>query len=1093
MRNNPVRRLVLSLLLIPVLVFLVVVLVNEGEHPELETVTAVQPAVPMLGKNPSPTEIVQWKEGRTEFRRQREEWLESLHYARPGTDWKAIENRNRMENIARRQELEAAERQAAAPRGGSPWNEVGSANQAGRTRWSAWSPDDDTLYLGSDNGGVWKGDIDGTDWQPISDDIGFGANQVHVTPGSPKVLTFTNYDGDIWVSTDDGGSWSTPGGFENEDLWEIIRIVRDQGSPRTLYLICRGAHDTAGNGNHLYRSTDGGLNYTFAYDAGAWPRADIWIDRVNSGPLYMMVGPTMYVSSNGGDTFTERGTAPVQAAYVVLEGSEAGAPTFYAGLRTNTGSWRLYRSSDAGMTWEDRHAVNDFWDTIGTSITDPNIVLFAGVEVWRSTNGGGNFTKVNDWGAYYGDPENMLHADNPSMQTHWINGQEVFILNTDGGSYKSYDGVETVQNISLSGLGISQYYDIFTSATDPYLIAAGAQDQGYQISNPGENRDPFLEFDQIISGDYGHLTSTNRDHNFLFCVYPGWILIQVTEEWRNTWGEDFPSGAAYNAWMPPLLADPLDEYNFYFCADHLYYYDRIGNTRDYQVSELSYDFSTGGSDFVSGLAISRADTNYHYAVGEAGNLWYSWDGGQNWNMSENTGPGNTYLYGTIMLASTTDPLTCWVGGSGYSNPGTYRTTDGGVTWDPMGEGLPDTLVYDLAFDNNRDQRLFAATEAGPYGFDDATGTWSSLLGTGAPLTSYWAVEGVPEIGVVRFGTYGRGIWDYSVEPTGNAGVVAGPGPGVDNPPLVSTSRGDWMAYGVPAYGVNVATGDVDGDGVDEVITGAGPGAVFGPHVRGFSVDGDQVPGLSFLAYGTAKFGVNAVAGDIDGDGYDEIVTGAGPGAVFGPHVRGFDFDGGPAVTPIPGVSYFAYGTPKWGVNVACGDIDGDGSDEIVTGAGPGAVYGPHVRGWNVDGGAATPISTVSYFAYGTLRYGVNVGCGDVDGDGIDEIITGPGPSPVFAAHIRGWNVDGGAAEAMPGFSLFAWPASETVFGAKVASGADLDGDGRDEVIVGNGPDPNADCLVRVFTYTGTQLEHELDLLAFPAGWTHGATVASGRF
>ena len=62
------------------------------------------------------------------------------------------------------------------------------------------------------------------------------------------------------------------------------------------------------------------------------------------------------------------------------------------------------------------------------------------------------------------------------------------------------------------------------------------------------------------------------------------------------------------------------------------------------------------------------------------------------------------------------------------------------------------------------------------------------------------------------------------------------------------------------------------------------------------------------------------------------------------------------------MSFLAYGTHRWGVNVACGDLDGDGIDEIVTGPGPGAVFGPHVRGWNYDGTALTAIPGVSFLA-----------------------------------------------------------------------------------------------------------------------------------
>ncbi len=331
-------------------------------------------------------------------------------------------------------------------------------------------------------------------------------------------------------------------------------------------------------------------------------------------------------------------------------------------------------------------------------------------------------------------------------------------------------------------------------------------------------------------------------------------------------------------------------------------------------------------------------------------------------------------------------------------------------------------------------------------------------------------------------------------------VTTGAGPDPGNPPLIRVFPPaedaehvfTFLAYGVPAYGVKVAGGDPDGDGVDEILTGAGPGAVFGPHVRGFEVQGDPMPGLSFLAYGTNKYGVNVAAGDLDGDGRDEILTGAGPGAVFGPHVRGWVYDGEETVAPLPGVNFFAYGTPKWGVNVAAGDIDGDGFDEIVTGPGPGTVYGPHVRGWSVDGGEVASIPAISFFAFGTNKFGVNVTTGDVDGDGIDEIVTGAGPGAEFGPHVRGWNFDGAAVTSLPGYSFFAWETAPLRFGVNVCAGTDLDGDGRDDLLAGRGPDAEANTEVKAFVYDGTAVSQWFMLKAFP-GYRYGTTVAAGRF
>jgi len=329
-------------------------------------------------------------------------------------------------------------------------------------------------------------------------------------------------------------------------------------------------------------------------------------------------------------------------------------------------------------------------------------------------------------------------------------------------------------------------------------------------------------------------------------------------------------------------------------------------------------------------------------------------------------------------------------------------------------------------------------------------------------------------------------------------LATGPGPAEANPAVVkmfSTTAngmalGQWTAYG-GGYGVNVALGNLRGDEGAEVLTGPGPGAVYGPHVRGFTLDGQPIPAVSFLAYGTNKYGVNVTAGDIDNDGLDEIVTGAGPGAVFGPHVRGWNWDGNGAVQSIPGISYFAYGTPKWGVNVGCGDLDNDGYDEIVTGAGPGAVYGPHVRGWNWDGGPLTPMGGVSFLAYGTNKYGVNVSCGDIDGDGYDEIVTGAGPGAVFGPQVRGWNVDGGAADDIPGINFFAYDVLH--WGANVSCG-DVDGDGIDEIITGRGPGAGYEAQVRGWNYDGVQLQAipAIDFNAFGSGSTHGVNVAAYR-
>lgn len=224
-----------------------------------------------------------------------------------------------------------------------------------------------------------------------------------------------------------------------------------------------------------------------------------------------------------------------------------------------------------------------------------------------------------------------------------------------------------------------------------------------------------------------------------------------------------------------------------------------------------------------------------------------------------------------------------------------------------------------------------------------------------------------------------------------AAIVVARGPGAPPELRILSQRGDvlrtFFAYD-PAFkgGVAVATGDLDGNGHDEIITVPASGG--SPHVRIFDAQGSLV--TDFMGGKEAeRGGYSIAAGDLDGDGRSEIVLARGSGSP--PEVRIFEWTG--ALRK----SFLAYDKKfTGGVSLAVGDLDGDGRSEIITA--PASRGGPHVKVWNRFGF----IRSEFFAGSASFTRGLDVTVADRNGDGQGEILVHrSGDKKIIAYDVSG--------------------------------------------------------------------------------------------
>ncbi len=245
----------------------------------------------------------------------------------------------------------------------------GPGNIAGRTRAIVYDPRDDTHSIwvaGSASGGIWKTTDAGQTWKNVSSDLpNLSTNTLGLSPNNPDVIYagtgehfVSDTDGTgMFKSTDAGESWfqiadpATYPGFKN-----ISRLIVDPNDENVVVaLTSNGSWVPVGEEDYgIWKTTDGGDNWTRLYDSEIGRLDDLDFDPLNFNTMYVAVqGFGVIKSTDGGETWTPAKDGLSPSGRVEIAVSPVDTRRIWAsaqGAISGTGS-DLYLSRDGGESW----------------------------------------------------------------------------------------------------------------------------------------------------------------------------------------------------------------------------------------------------------------------------------------------------------------------------------------------------------------------------------------------------------------------------------------------------------------------------------------------------------------------------------------------------------------------------------------------------------------------------------------------------------------------------------------------------------------------------------------------------------------------
>lgn len=675
----------------------------------------------------------------------------------------------------------------------SNWESMGPSGSeggyagVGRINCVAFHPSNPNIFwVGAPSGGLWKTIDGGQSWDILTDNLPvIGVSEIIIpndyeTSKTIYIATGDRDAGDnnsigVLKTTDDGQTWQ-PTGF-SLDISSGYRITRMFINPV--------------DPNVFYASTNGGIAKTSdAWESWKLVQKGLFFDMEmqpnSNGEVLFAVTASysdssrIYKSVDAAETWYPVHGFQKSTYRVELDVAPSNPNVVYA-LASNTagGMDGIFKSIDAGETfdlvyggamggynllnWYENSTAaggQGWFDlTLSVSPVDENTIYLGGVNSWKSTDGGYNWSIVNHW--YGANNVPAVHADKHYME---YMDENTFFEGNDGGIYKTTDGGKSWVDLT-NGLVISQMYKLGVSQTVKDEVITGLQDNGSKLTSGGTWWD-------VKGGDGMECIIDYTDVKVQYATYVNGQIDRSLNRW-TTRSVDISAnipGGENGAWVTPYLIDPFDNKTLYVGYEDIWKTEDRGDSWT-KISNLNI------SNKVRTMAISESNPNYLY-IADLYSMYSTANGGEEWvNLTENLPPYFNSI--TYISIDNKDSKHIWITSGGYvGGEKVYESFDGGKTWANISEGLPNVPANTIIENklSRSKQQLYVGTDMGVF-FREDNNAWS-LYSNNLPtvvvteLEIHYDTES-PESSVLYASTYGRGLWKSIVAPFEIAEMVLG--------------------------------------------------------------------------------------------------------------------------------------------------------------------------------------------------------------------------------------------------------------------------------------------------------------------------------